>query len=88
MGPGVLDEHDEAIAKPNQEKEMHGNPGEPGQKAGEVHWPDIGHRKGTSHRRQGSLVNVPEWPAMRFPGNLIGNDLRQIASLLYRQMRP
>src|SRR5579884_2068789 len=82
VGPGVLNEHKQAVAKPDQEKDVDSNPGEPGQQAGEVNGSYIDHCKGASHGGQGSFVKVTEWSRMRFSGNSISNHRSYIPRFL------
>src|SRR2546426_345350 len=53
--PRPLDQHNQAIAKPDQEEDMNEQPGQPGQKTGDVDLPELRDGGGPTNRGKTSL---------------------------------
>ena len=82
IAPGPLKERHIAIAKPDQEEEMHERPGEPGWKASEPNEPEICNSIGAPDRGQRPLVAIVEGPLVLLACHASSNDRSGILTLL------
>ena len=56
VGPGPGEDHEHAVAKPDEKKDVNAHPGEPGGESGERQPPEIRHAGGATDRRQRPFI--------------------------------
>ena len=84
--PGPLQDHQDAVAEADEEEDVDGQPGGPGNEAAEFDAPEIGDSRGAADRGERSFVAVAEGEGGRAFENAC-SSIDALAERIFRKIR-